>query len=144
MRIRPIEDDDIAGVTALWDRCGLLRPWNDPLSDIRFARETKDSEIFIGLDDKALVATVMCGHDGHRGWLYYLAVEPDRQGERFGRAMVRHAEDRLRGLGVPKVELMIRKTNTGIVRFYGALGYETEPVVTMSRWLRQLGDTSHG
>jgi ribosomal protein S18 acetylase RimI-like enzyme len=137
MHIRPINDGDVSGVVALWDRCGLLRPWNDPQADIRFARETKDSEIFLGEDGKTLVATVMCGQDGHRGWLYYLAVEPDRQGEQFGRAMVRHAEDRLRALGVPKVELMIRKTNTEVMRFYDALGYETEPVITMSRWLRQ-------
>lgn len=85
----------------------------------------------------------MCGHDGHRGWLYYLAVDPERRGERFGRAMVRHAEDWLRGLGVPKVELMIRETNAKVVQFYHALDYKTEPVITMSRWLRQPPDTPH-
>ncbi len=143
MRIRAIEDGDVAGVVALWDRCARLRSWNDPLADIRFARATRDSQIFIGLDGNALAAAIMCGHDGHRGWLYYLAVDPERWGERFGRAMVRHAEDWLRGLGVPKVELMIRETNAKVVRFYDALDYQTEPVITMSRWLRQLPGTPH-
>jgi hypothetical protein len=143
MHIRPIEDGDVAGVVGLWERCELLRPWNDPLADIRLARETDGAAVFIGLDGNALVAAIMSGQDGHRGWLYYLAVEPDRRGAMFGRAMVRHAEHWLRGLGVPKVELMIRDTNAKVVKFYDSLGYRTEPVITMSRWLRQPDGIAH-
>lgn len=143
MDVRSLRDGDVSAVMALWERCDLLRPWNNPLADIRFARETKSSEIFVGLDGDVLVAAIMCGQDGHRGWLYYLAVEADRRGEGFGGAMVRHAEDWLRDLGVPKVELMIRETNAKVERFYDALGYKTEPVITMSRWLRQPESDPH-
>ncbi len=77
----------------------------------------------------------MVGHDGHRGWMYYLAVAPDAQGGGLGRAMVGHAEAWLKASGAPKVQLMIRAENEPVARFYQALGYRTETVVVMSRWL---------
>ena len=135
MEIRPIRDGDETAVADLWERCGLVRPWNDPASDIAFARATPQSEIFVGERESAIVASAMCGNDGHRGWVYYVAVSPDCQGERYGRAIMTAVEAWLRDLGVPKLELMIRSTNTEVVNFYETLGYKTEPVVTMSRWL---------
>jgi hypothetical protein len=136
MLIRPLEDSDLDAVTALWDRCGLLRPWNNPHDDIGLARQTESAEIFVGTDgENAIVAAVMCGHDGHRGWLYYLAVDPGCRRQGLGRDIVAHAEAWLRGLGVRKLELMIRNTNKPVARFYEALGYREEPVTTLSRWL---------
>ena len=101
MNIRPIRDGDEAPLADLWTRCGLVRPWNDPFSDIAFARATAQTEIFVGERDSAIIASVMCGHDGHRGWVYYLAVSPDCQGRDLGRAMMTQAEDHLRALDVP-------------------------------------------
>ncbi|MDD9907836.1 MAG: GNAT family acetyltransferase [Rhodospirillaceae bacterium] len=137
MNIRPIRDGDEAPLADLWTRCGLVRPWNDPFSDIAFARATAQTEIFVGERDSAIIASVMCGHDGHRGWVYYLAVSPDCQGRDLGRAMMTQAEDHLRALDVPKLELMIRETNAKVVQFYEALDYKTEPVIVMSRWLKE-------
>ncbi len=143
MHIRPIRDGDETAVADLWRRCELVRPWNDPFSDIAFARAAPQAEIFIGEQDGAIIASVMCGHDGHRGWVYYLAVSPDRQGEDLGRALMATAEGHLRALGVPKLELMIRETNAKVVKFYEALDYKTEPVIVMSRWLKQPAEPRH-
>ena len=136
MQIRPIQDGDEAAVADLWQRCGLVRPWNDPAGDIAFARRTPESEIFVGESDGDIIASVMCGNDGHRGWVYYVAVSPDCQGGAHGRQIMAAAEDWLRALGVPKLELLIRDTNAKVVNFYEALGYKKEPVITMSRWLK--------
>lgn len=143
MHIRPLRDGDETAVVGLWNRCGLARPWNDPIGDIAFARETPQSEIFVGERGGDIIASVICGHDGHRGWVYYLAVSPDHQGEDLGRAMMRKAEDHLRALGVPKLELMIRETNAQVVQFYKGLDYKTEPVIVMSRWLKPQADSRH-
>ena len=140
MQIRPIRDGDETAVAELWRRCGLVRPWNDPNCDIAFARATPQTEIFLGELDGAIITSVMCGHDGHRGWVYYMAVSPDCRGAQFGRAMMAKAEAWLRVLGVPKLELMIRDTNPEVVQFYEALGYQTEPVIVMSRWLKPQAD----
>ena len=135
LKIRPIEDGDVDSVAALWKTCGLTRPWNDPHADITFARETPTAEIFVGIDDGLIIACAMCGSDGHRGWLYYVAVEPERRIAGHGRALVNHAEAWLKSLGVPKVELMIREENEPVKAFYESLGYAVEPRTVMSRWL---------
>lgn len=141
MLIRPIRDGDTNAVIELWRQCGLLRPWNDPVADISLARNTQSAEIFVGIcDDDIIAAAIMCGHDGHRGWLYYLAVSPERHRQGLGKMIVAHAEQWLRAQDVPKLELMIRSTNTGVAKFYESIGYKTEPVITMSRWLHQPAD----
>jgi len=117
MQIRPIRDGDEAAVVDLWRRCDLVRPWNDPNGDIAFARKTPETEIFIGVIGDTIVASVLCGNDGHRGWVYYVAVAPDRQRENLGREIMVHAENWLRELGVAKVELMIRESNDAVLRF---------------------------
>ena len=81
---------------ALWQRCGLTRPWNDPHADIALARRRDNSTVLIGRDNGAIVATVMVGHDGHRGWVYYVAVDPDGRKRGYGRAIMAAAEDWLR------------------------------------------------
>jgi ribosomal protein S18 acetylase RimI-like enzyme len=135
LTVSPIADADVEGVIALWQRCGLTRPWNDPASDIAFARRGANATILIGRAGGALVATAMVGHDGHRGWVYYVAVEPDLQGKDFGRAMMAAAEDWLRRQGVTKAMLMVRPDNTNVQAFYDKLGYEVQERVVYAKWL---------
>ena len=136
MRIRPYRDADFDAVRALWRSCGLIVPYNDPRQDIAFCRESRHGEVFVGEEEPGrLVASAMAGHDGHRGWLYYVAVEPQRQKSGLGRALVRHAEDWLRRQGVRKVQLLVRAENPAAVSFYERLGYERSPVAVLQRWL---------
>lgn len=135
MDIRPIEDGDIDAVVALWEACDLLRPWNDPHADIARARAAPQSEVFVMVDGAGtIVASVMVGDDGHRGWPYYVAVSPQRRGEGLGKAIMAHAEDWLKAQGATKVNLMIRSGNP-VQDFYEAAGYETEDRVVMAKWL---------
>jgi ribosomal protein S18 acetylase RimI-like enzyme len=133
MRIVEIGDADIEPVVALWERCGLTRPWNDPRADIALARRTAGSTVLVGWLDGAIATTVMAGSDGHRGWVYYLGVDPDRQKRGLGRAMMQAAEAWLAAQGVPKVQLMVRGENRATQAFYAALGYEAQDVVVMGK-----------
>ncbi len=135
LHIRPLADDDVAAVIALWQACDLTRPWNDPGADIALARATPDAEIFVGCVGDQIAASVLCGHDGHRAWLYYLAVDPQHQGSGFGRLITRHAEDWLRSRGAVKVMLMIRPENDRVRAFYESLDYGVEPRIVMARRL---------
>jgi len=133
--IAPIADGDVEPVIALWQRCGLTRPWNDPAADIALARNKQNSTVLVGRDASTIVATAMVGHDGHRGWVYYVAVDPDLQGKDFGRTIMAAAEDWLRSQGVEKAMLMVRADNTKVRAFYDKLGYETQERVVYARWL---------
>jgi ribosomal protein S18 acetylase RimI-like enzyme len=135
LSISPITDADIEAVIALWQRCGLTRPWNDPASDIAFARRCANAAILIGRAANRIVASAMAGHDGHRGWVYYVAVDPDAQRNDFGRAIMTAAEDWLRQQGVTKVMLMVRPDNTKVQSFYDKLGYEVQERVIYAKWL---------
>jgi ribosomal protein S18 acetylase RimI-like enzyme len=130
---RPLEDGDIGGVIALWTDCGLVRPWNNARRDIEFARGKESSDILLGCDDGELVSSVMVSHDGHRGWLYYLAVAPAFQGIGIGRATVRAAEAWLRQRGIWAINLNIRSENEKVRAFYAALGYEMRDVIVMGK-----------
>lgn len=128
---------DAAAVVALWQRCGLTRPWNDPHADFARALSGATSTILIARDDAAVIGSVMVGHDGHRGWLYYLAVAPDRRGQGIGRTLFAAAEDWLRALAVPKVQLMVRSDNAAALDFYRAVGLERQDVVVLGRFLTE-------
>jgi len=130
---RDIEDGDVEAVVALWQACGLTRPWNDPYKDISFAREGTASTILVGEVDGKLVSSVMVGHDGHRGMLYYVAVDPAHQRRGVGKAAVRAAEDWLGRRGVWKINLLVRAENEMMRGFYETLGYEVNPVLCMAR-----------
>ncbi|WP_235915548.1 GNAT family acetyltransferase [Puerhibacterium puerhi] len=135
---REITDDDVAQVVALWEACGLTRPWNDPHVDIADARRGPTSTVLVlrepAAEPAAVVATVMAGLDGHRGWLYYVAVAPDRQGSGLGRAAVAAGEAWLRAAGARKVQLMVRSTNTQVLGFYERLGYGDQATTVLGRW----------
>lgn len=133
---RDIEDGDVEAVVALWAACGLTRPWNDPYKDVSFARAGSESTVLVGEADGGIVASVMAGHDGHRGTLYYVAVDPRYRRQGLGKSAVRAAEAWLAARGVWKVNLLIRAENQQVRGFYGALGYEVNPVLCMARNIR--------
>lgn len=135
LAIGPIADTDIAAVIALWQACGLTRPWNDPAADIALARRGQNSTILIGRDGDDIVASAMVGHEGHRGWVYYVAVDPARQGKGYGRAIMNAAEDWLRATGIEKLQLLVRPDNAQVKSFYASLGYGEQPRIIFAKWL---------
>jgi ribosomal protein S18 acetylase RimI-like enzyme len=135
LTIAPIVDAGVADVVALWQACGLRRPWNDPAADIALARKGSNATVLIGRDDGTLVATVLVGHDGHRGWVCYLAVSPDRRHKGYGRTMMNAAERWLRERGIEKLQLLVRPDNTGVKDFYQSLGYSMQERIIYAKWL---------
>jgi ribosomal protein S18 acetylase RimI-like enzyme len=135
LTVKPIEDSDIAEVIALWRRCGSTRPWNDPAADIALARKENNATVLLGRSDGALVASVLVGHDGHRGWVYYVTVDPDLRFKGYGRAIMASAEDWLRGRGIDKLQLMVRGDNAEVHAFYQSLGYFEQERVVFAKWL---------
>ena len=136
LTIRPAAPDDESSVVALWRACDLVASYNDPGADFRFARAGACSDVLVGVDETGrILGSVMVGHDGHRGWLYYVASAPDARGSGIGRQLMQAAEDWLRQQGVVKVQLLVRETNTKVVSFYERLGYEVAPRVVMGKWL---------
>ncbi|GII98645.1 GNAT family acetyltransferase [Sediminihabitans luteus] len=128
-----ITDEDVAHVVALWQTCGLTRPWNDPHADVARARATSTSTVLVARGGDGVVASVMCGHDGHRGWMYYVAVDPTVQGQGLGRAAVEASERWLAAQGVRKARLMVRDTNARVLGFYAALGYADQECVVLGK-----------
>lgn len=135
LTITTITDDDIADVVALWQRCGSTRAWNDPAGDIALARKETNATVLLGRDDGVLVASVLVGHDGHRGWVYYVTVDPDRRYKGYGRAIMDAAEDWLRARGIQKLQLMVRGDNAQVHAFYQSLGYYDQERVIFAKWL---------
>ncbi len=135
MKVMPIVDADIPVVIDLWQRCNLARPWNDSAADIALARRDENSDILIGRDGDNIVASVLVGHDGHRGWVYYVAVDPGHQGKDFGRAIMAAAEDWLRARGIEKLMLLVRSDNTKVQKFYEKLDYVEQDRVIYAKWL---------
>lgn len=133
--IRDATTEDEHQIVALWRACGLVAPHNDPAADFRFAVAGPASTVLVALADDLIVASAMVGHDGHRGWLYYVACAPERRREGLGSSIVAAGEAWLRARGVAKVQLMVRQTNAAVVPFYEQLGYEDMPRVLMSKWL---------
>ena len=135
LNIASIIDAEVDAVVKLWQRCDLTRPWNDAIGDIARARGQTNSDILVGCLDNVVTATVMVGHDGHRGWVYYVAVDPERHHSGYGRTMMRAAEDWLRQRGIEKIMLMVRPENDRVRAFYRAAGYDEQPRVVFARWL---------
>lgn len=134
-QIRRFEERDRAAVIALWQRCELTRPWNDPDRDID-RKLTVQPELFcVGEVDGHVVASVMAGFDGHRGWVNYLAVDPSHRGRGYARGLVEHVEGALEAAGCPKVNLQIRSSNAAVLAFYASLGYVVDDAVSMGKRL---------
>lgn len=131
-----LESDEIA-VTTLWQACCLTMPHNNPSEDFRFARGKPASDILVAIKESGVVGSIMVGHDGHRGWLYYVAVDGAHRHQGIGRLLVQAAEGWLRARGVPKVHLMVRETNKAVIAFHARIGYDPMPRVNMQKWLKQ-------
>jgi ribosomal protein S18 acetylase RimI-like enzyme len=135
LAVADITDADVSAVIALWQACGLTRPWNDPAADIALARSRPNSTVLVGRDGDAIVATVMVGHDGHRGWVYYVATDPDRRAKGFGRAIMSAAEGWLRSAGIAKMQLLVRRENAHAGAFYQSIGYAEAQTIVFAKWL---------
>jgi ribosomal protein S18 acetylase RimI-like enzyme len=133
--MREADAADAGEVIALWEACGLTRPWNDAAADFARAVAGPASAVLVLREGDELVASVMVGDDGHRGWVYYLAVAPARRRAGLGRRMMEAAEAWLRACGAPKLQLMVRDDNEAALAFYEALGLERQKVVTLGRFL---------
>jgi ribosomal protein S18 acetylase RimI-like enzyme len=135
MHIRTFHAADEGAVVALWDECGLTRPWNDPHKDIARKLEVQPELFLVGVVDEALIASVMAGYEGHRGWINYLAVAPRFRARGYGRALVEHVERLLLERGCPKINLQVRASNPAAVAFYRRLGYAQDESISLGKRL---------
>ena len=135
LMIRVYCEADEAAVIELWRECGLVVPWNDPKDDIAQKVRTQPELFLVGLLDGRVVASVMAGYEGHRGWINYLGVSPELHGRGLGRKMMDAAEDRLRKLGCPKINLQVRRSNRAVLAFYEHLGFSKDDVVSLGKRL---------
>jgi ribosomal protein S18 acetylase RimI-like enzyme len=137
--LRSATGADIAALAALWRSCGLSVWYNDPAEDAAaFLNAPAHAAILVLEEDGRLLGSVSVCHDSHRGWVYYLAVEPGAQGRGRGRRLMRAAEDWLRERDIPKLNIMVRPSNEAVIAFYRKLGYEDTPRHMLGCWLRPL------
>jgi ribosomal protein S18 acetylase RimI-like enzyme len=139
MKIRPFQPSDEDSVVALWHACGLTRPWNDPHRDIQRKLGEQPELFLVASENSELLGSAMVGFDGHRGWVYYLAVSPQHRRLSIGRALMQEAEQLLLERGCPKINLLIRSSNAEVIAFYRKLGYAQDDVVSLGR--RLIHDT---
>jgi len=139
MHIRPFQLSDQEAVVSLWRRSDLVRPWNDPAKDIQRKLVVRPDLFLVGELDGEIIASVMAGYEGHRGWLNYLAVAPEHQRRGYARAIVEEAERLLRQAGCPKINLQVRTSNRGVIEFYRRVGYSVDEVVSMGKRLEHDG-----
>lgn len=135
LEIRPVEPADEAAVVELWEDCGLIVPWNDPHRDIQRKLAVQPDLFLVALADGRIVGVVMAGYEGRRGWINYLGVHPDYQRRGIGRSIMAAAEERLRALGCPKINLQVRTSNEDAIGFYERVGYRFDEVVSMGKRL---------
>ena len=137
MKVRAFADADEEAVVALWRRCGLTRPWNDPHKDIARKRRVQPELFLVGEIDGAIVGSVMGGYEGHRGWVNYLAVDVEHRRSGLGRALMDEVETRLRALGCPKLNLQVRDDNRPALAFYARLGFQVDETVSLGKRLER-------
>jgi ribosomal protein S18 acetylase RimI-like enzyme len=135
MEIRAFQPDDETALVALWQQCDLVRPWNDPAKDIRRKAKVRPDLFLVGVVERQIVASVMAGYEGHRGWLNYLAVAPEHQRRGYARTIVEEAERLLRAAGAPKINLQVRASNQKVIEFYRRIGYTVDDVVSLGKRL---------
>lgn len=137
LTVRRATEGDEREISALWQACNLVASYNDPGQDFRFALGKVNSDVFVGVDKNGrIVGSVMVGHDGHRGWIYYVAADPNCRKQGIGRLMIAAAENWLKEKKIVKAMLLVRKTNTEVVDFYERLGYEAIPRTVMQKWVK--------
>ena len=136
--IRSAVDGDVRELVELWEACGLTRAHNDAPTDIAFARRGPNSDVIIAERDGRIVASAIIGHDGHRGALYYVSVDPESRSEGLGRTIVEAAERWLIDRGIWKLNLVVRGGNLGVIGFYNSIGYAKEDTVQLSKRLQPM------
>ena len=142
MDVRPFTPADVGAIIDLWKTCGLVVPQNDPWRDISRKMHVDPELLMVGVEDEQIVATVMAGYEGHRGWINYAAVHPDHRRRGYGRRMMGAAEQALEKLGCPKINLQVRSSNQDVVAFYQALGYQADDVISLGK--RLVEDSGSG
>jgi ribosomal protein S18 acetylase RimI-like enzyme len=135
MNIRPFDLTDTDRIIALWDLCGLTRPWNNPRLDIQRKLTVNREWFVVGEVGDELIASAMFGYDGHRGWVNYLAIGPEHQRQGHARALMVAGEAWLLAQGCPKLNLQVRRSNISAVDFYTSLGYGEDDVVSLGKRL---------
>jgi ribosomal protein S18 acetylase RimI-like enzyme len=133
MQLRVYRDEDFDAVVALWNACEILKPHHEPRRELALVQQASNAELFLRMDGERLVGSVLVGHDGHRAWMYRVAVDPGRRGRGHGRTLVALAEDWALARGLPKLMLMIRGGNEAVAGFYENLGYRREPRLVLSK-----------
>ena len=135
MIIRPYADADQAQVVALWQICELTRPWNDPVKDIARKQQVRPEWFLVGELDGQVIASVMFGYEGHRGWMNYLAVAPQYQSKGYAQALIETGEALLLAAGCPKISLQVRSSNARVIAFYQSLGYAQDEAISLGKRL---------
>ena len=135
LKVRSYREDDQEAVVQLWLDCDLVVPWSDPAEDIRRKLSLQREMFLVGTLSDRLVAAVMAGYEGHRGWINYLAVAPDYRNKGFGRDIMGEAEASLKALGCPKINLQVRNSNVGVIDFYKRIGFSIDDVTSMGKRL---------
>lgn len=136
LQIRPFAPADAEATVQLWQACGLTRPWNDPYKDIERKLQVHPELFLVGYDETgAVMASVMVGYEGHRGWINYLAVHPAQQRRGHARRLMEMAERLLVERGCPKLNLQIRAGNEAVIAFYASLGYTDDQTLSMGKRL---------
>jgi ribosomal protein S18 acetylase RimI-like enzyme len=131
--IRQYSPEDQKAVIELWQKCNLTRPWNNPRLDIEHKLKVNPELFLVGLAENRVIATAMGGYEGHRGWVNYLAVDPEYQRKGLGQQIMKATEDKLLAIGCPKINLQIRMDNLSAVAFYKSIGYKTDDVISMGK-----------
>lgn len=136
MQIRAYQASDHDRVIELWRACDLVRPVNNPSCDIARKLQVRPELFIVGIVDAQVVASVMAGYEGHRGWINYLAVHPQYQRRGLGRRIMEAAEGLLKEAGCPKINLQVRTSNAAVIAFYKSLGYAVDDVISMGKRLQ--------
>ena len=137
MTIRPYLPSDESAVIKLWRQCDLLRPWNNPKRDIERKLQVNPELFLVGLIDNKVIATVIGGYDGHRGWIYYMAVAPSHRRRGLGGQIMEAVESKMLELGCPKINIQVRAENSGVLEFYEGIGYKREERVSLAKRLAE-------
>ena len=136
MQVRAFTLADTEAVVQLWQDCELTRPWNDPHKDIARKLSVSPDLFWLGCDaDGRIIASIMVGYDGHRGWINYLAVHPAHQRRGHARQLMQRAERALSELGCPKLNLQVRAGNEAVLAFYESLGYADDRTLRLGKRL---------
>jgi len=135
MEIRIFQESDRSDVIALWRRCELVRPQNDPDRDIDLKMSFQPELFLVGTSEGSIVGSVMAGYEGHRGWINYLAVDPSIQRSGIGAQLMSSAEKKLRKLGCVKINLQVRSSNEQVQNFYSSIGFSVDDVTSMGKRL---------